>query len=648
MVRGTRLTPGLVMALHTLVGAGLALAVVRAGGPDLPLHLLVAPVLVASVFFPRWVYLAMAAVSAGLSIAVVYALYHRPTTSLKTIAAVVVTMVVVAELLRHLVGGRLAAEERLRETTEKLEALIGAAPLAVCALDLRGRVQSWNPAAERLFGWSEAEALHQVLPVIPEERDSEYAALRDRVLRGETLSEVETVCRHRDGRELSVGVYAAPLRDRGGRVRGILAMLADIAARRQAEESSRRLLVEQAARAEAERSDRAKDAFLAVLSHELRNPLSAIASAAHLLAAVPPDHPRAVHAREVISRQSRQLSRLVEDLLDVARITQGKVTLRREVTDLAECARRALESTRPTMDEHRHQVEVKLPPRLLVDADPVRLEQVISNLLLNAAKYTDAGGRIALEVGEDPGVPASALVRVRDTGVGIPLEFIPRIFELFSQAESAVERSRGGLGIGLTLVRDLVELHGGRVEARSDGPGRGTEFTVYLPLATGRETSVPALPSEPDSSRGAAPAAPLPPGPLSPLPVLVVDDNVDAAETLAELLGLWGCEPRLAHDGPAAIAAADLEPAVVILDIGLPGMDGYEVARRLRSREWSRRPLLIALTGFGQDADRRRAAEAGFDEHFTKPVDAEGLRKLLAAVPRHDPSPAVTAPAPRR
>jgi signal transduction histidine kinase/ActR/RegA family two-component response regulator len=380
-------------------------------------------------------------------------------------------------------------------------------------------------------------------------------------------------------------------------------------------------------------SDRQKDEFLAVLAHELRNPLAPLRNALHVMRLAVDNGPAREHARGVAERQVKHLARLVDDLLDVSRITRGKLPLRKEPVDLAAAVSGAVTAARPLIDARRHDLSVSLPLEpLRLEADPTRLEQVLVNLLTNAAKYTDPGGRIGLTAERDG---HEAVLRVRDTGVGIPAELIPRVFEPFMQAERSVDRTHGGLGIGLTLVKCLVEMHGGSVTAHSEGPGKGSEFVVRLP----------ALPP----ARAGRPEAVFKPGKPNPgrsLRVLVVDDCVDAAESLAVLLNLWGHEVHVAHDGTAALeVAAACRPEVVLLDLGLPGMDGYEVARRLRARPGPC-PLLVALTGYARAGDRRRTREAGFHEHLAKPVDLEALEVLLAGS-EWRPAPDAEADAPR-
>jgi PAS domain S-box-containing protein len=374
---------------------------------------------------------------------------------------------------------------------------------------------------------------------------------------------------------------------------------------------TQRMAMEQALRD----ADRRKDEFLAMLAHELRNPLAPLQNGLQILRLKCAGEPTIDEVGEMMQRQVGQLVRLVDDLLDISRITRGRVELRKELVDLAEVATRAVEAARPMIDARRHQLTYEGPPvPVLVNADPTRLTQVIGNLLNNAAKFTETGGRIRLSVGRELN---AGVVRVVDEGIGIAADMLPRIFELFAQAERTLDRSQGGLGIGLTLVRHLVEIHGGSVQAFSAGLGTGSEFVVRLPAPAHLG------PSDRFAVKRNA-------GGASPERILVVDDNVDAAESLAKLLRLSGHEASTAYTGMAvAGAVAEHRPDVVLLDIGLPGLDGYEVARRLRAAPGGDRLLLIALTGYGQESDRQRSRAAGFDHHLVKPLDVVALELLL-------------------
>ncbi len=414
---------------------------------------------------------------------------------------------------------------------------------------------------------------------------------------------------------------------------------------RRAQEERERLMREQTARQEAERarermemvarenarlyqeickSDRLKDEFLAMLAHELRNPLAPIRNALHLIHLADPDGrgPQAGHVA-VIDRQVSHLVRLVDDLLDVSRISQGKINLQKDRVELARILERAIESSQPLIQARRHRLSVELPAvPSWVEGDPVRLVQVFSNLLNNAAKYTPEGGRIELMVEVDgPNVQPRRLasIRVRDNGIGIAADVLPHLFDLFAQNKTTLDRADGGMGIGLTLVRQLTEMHGGTVHAHSEGPGKGSEFVVSLPLV------------EPPQARSASPAETPAAGAAVKRRVLIVDDNRDSAQTLAHLLTLLGNEVQTAGTGPEALNAANrIVPDMILLDIGLPGMDGLEVARRLRADRRFDGTVLVALTGYGSAEDRRQSQEAGFNAHLVKPVELEALKDLLA------------------
>ena len=363
---------------------------------------------------------------------------------------------------------------------------------------------------------------------------------------------------------------------------------------------------------------RRKDEFLAMLSHELRNPLAPISNAVHLMRLLKYEDPLQQKARNIIERQVGQLKHLVDDLLEVSRITSGRVQLRPERIAVSGIVERALETARPLLDQRKHELTTSLPQQpVWLHADAARLEQVVVNLLTNAAKYTDEGGHIWLTVQQEGD---AVVLRVRDTGIGIAPELLPRIFDLFTQAERSLDRSQGGLGIGLCLVRRLVDLHGGTVKAHSV-VGQGSEFVVRLPVML---TSTPPSPSR--SIETAPPSGKL-------CGVLVVDDNVDAAQSLAMLLEMLGHEVRMAYDGPTALEAAfNHRLDMVLLDIGLPGLNGFEVAKRIRQQPTHKDIVLVAMTGYGQEADRKRSYEAGFDHHLAKPVDFGELQKILATV----------------
>ncbi len=364
-------------------------------------------------------------------------------------------------------------------------------------------------------------------------------------------------------------------------------------------------------------SDRHKNEFLAMLAHELRNPLAPILHALQIMR-LPGGNAEAAHAAsEMMERQVGQMVRLVDDLLDMSRISRGRIELRSEPIELASVLRHAVDATRPLAEVMGHELTITLPPQpVYLHGDPARLTQVVGNLLNNACKFTDGGGRISLTVEQEGG---QAVIRVRDTGIGIAAEQIHRIFDMFTQIDISLGRSISGLGIGLTLVKNLVEMHGGTVEAHSAGVGQGSEFVVRLPIQVEAPEPPPSQPivSEPTIQPARR--------------ILVVDDNRDSATSLAMLLALTGNETHTAFDGLEAVeAVATFEPDVVLLDIGLPKLNGYEVARKIREEPWGQKMVLVALTGWGQDEDREKAKEAGFNAHLVKPVSFPTLTKLLA------------------
>jgi PAS domain S-box-containing protein len=364
-------------------------------------------------------------------------------------------------------------------------------------------------------------------------------------------------------------------------------------------------------------ADRRKDEFLALLGHELRNPLAPIRNGLHILLLPDVDHASVRQVKDMMEKQVNHLTRMVDDLLDVSRITRGRIQLRKEPVELSRAVSYAVESVRPLVESQNHTLTVSLPPAAVhVEADPTRFEQILVNLLNNALKYTRPGGQVAL-IAEREG--DEAVIRVRDNGIGIPAELLPKVFDLFTQVEESLERSQGGLGIGLTLVKNLVELHGGRVSAHSEGPDKGSEFVVRLPVLTQRT-------NEPEAPR-AKPSAD-----SRKLRVLVVDDSKDSAQSIKILLEISGHEVRTVHDGYAALEVYRTDrPDAVLLDVGLPGLTGYEVARQLRREQGDHRPLIVAVSGFGQEEDKRHAHEAGFDFHMTKPVDPTKLVALIAS-----------------
>jgi PAS domain S-box-containing protein len=487
---------------------------------------------------------------------------------------------------------------------------------AIFFLDPHGRVAAWNTGAERTFGYAEAEIVGQHFSCFFTAAD---------VQRGQPDKELKTAAEtgranddrwmlRQGGARLWCNGVTTALRDEAGRLRGFAKVLRDRTEQKRLEEALRQRAEQLAAEA------RQKDDFLAVLAHELRNPLAPVRNALQVIRLGSHDAALVEQMRAMAERQVGYMTHLVDDLLDLSRISRGLMRLLKGPLDVAQPVQQAVEGVQPLVRERGLTLAVSLPPQPVhVEADPTRLQQVVGNLLSNAAKYTDPGGHVLLTARREGG---ELVLRVRDTGVGIAPDMLPRIFDLFVQAERRLDRSQGGLGIGLTLVRRLVEMHGGSVTAHSEGPGRGSEFVLRLPALTG-EQKRELLREPPEVQQPVAPTA--------PRRILVVDDNVDAAESLAVLLRLAGHEVRVASDGPAALTAAQAGPPdVVVLDLGMPGMDGFEVARRLRVLPGTKDALLVAMTGWAQEDDRRRCYEAGFDGHLPKPVEWGALRQFLA------------------
>ncbi|HVS77221.1 MAG TPA: PAS domain S-box protein, partial [Steroidobacteraceae bacterium] len=484
--------------------------------------------------------------------------------------------------------------ERLAEGARAhLAAIVESSDDAIVSKTLDGTIRSWNRAAEQLFGYSAEEAVGEPITlIIPAERTEEEAQILGKLRRGERVDHFETVRVAKDGRRIDVALTISPIRDANGIVIGASKIARDITERKASEQAQQRTIAELTRAEEALReADRRKDEFLAVLAHELRNPLAPIRFAVAMARKEATREAGRRQAQAIIERQVEHMSRLLDDLLDVSRITRGTLILRRSPVDLASVVAAAQESARPIVEVRGHTLVVKLPgERIPLQVDPVRLAQVLANLLVNAAKYTDAGGRIELGARREG---AELVVEVRDNGIGISAEMMPRIFTLFAQASPALERSEGGLGIGLALVRGLVELHGGTVSAHSRGAGQGSEFQVRLPITDA------VLPEEADERSEPAGAG------TKPLRLLVADDNRDSAATCAALLEASGHDVSVAHTGREAFdLACRLEPDALLLDIGMPGLNGYQLAERIRGTSWGRRSMLIAITGWGQEADK--------------------------------------------
>jgi len=494
----------------------------------------------------------------------------------------------------------------------QLAAIVASADDAIVSKTLDGIITSWNRAAERLFGYTEAEVVGKSIKIIiPRERLAEEDEIISRLRRGESIEHFETERQAKDGRLIPISLTVSPIL-RNGRVVGASKIARDVSERKQLEaerEEARRSA--QLALAEARLANQAKDEFLAMLAHELRNPVGVIVNALAVLdrQAAGPQHER---ARSLIGRQAHHLARLLDDLLDVARIGGGLVELERMPVDLRVIVEQAAESERDRTDAKRQRLIVALGEApATVMGDPVRLQQIVGNLLNNAWKYTPAGGTIWITLALERD---HAVVTITDNGPGIPPDKLETVFDLFVQGNQTLARTEGGLGIGLTLVRQLVELHGGDVRAGRAGPGGGARLTVRLPIARGVT-----VPSAAPAAAATAPAQ----------RVLVVEDNPDGREMLATVLRMLGHEVFEAATGTEAIDLAVRHvPAVVIIDIGLPDIDGYEVARRLR-RRLGARLRLVALSGYGQPQDRARSTEAGFDEHLVKPVDLALLGEVI-------------------
>lgn len=543
--------------------------------------------------------------------------------SLMRVVPGVLTMRTPEELERE-IAARIAAEEALQRANAELErrvqertrelsvlaSIVESSDDVIISKSLDGRIQSWNAGAEQVFGYPAEEAVGKHISlIIPPERMQEEDEIIRRLKMGERIKHFDTVRLRRDGQQVPVSVTTSPIRDETGQIIAASKIARDITERKRSEEELRRLA------AQLSEADRRKDEFLATLAHELRNPLAPLRNAVQIFR-IAADQQTRENARAMMERQLTQLVHLVDDLLDVSRITSGKLQLRKEQVALKAVVDNAIEIARPLIDRMRHALTVKLPDeKLVVDADLTRLGQVLANLLNNSAKYTDPGGRIWLTV-ERQG--SDVVLSVRDTGIGIAAEQLPSLFTMFNQGSRALEQTQGGLGIGLTLVKRLVEMHGGSCEARSEGVGKGSEFIVRLPVV------VETLKSEPANRQRERAAC-------SSLRILIVDDNRDAADSLSIMLQMAGNETRIAYDGLQGLEHADaFRPDVLLLDIGLPKLNGYEVCRRIRGEPWGKNMVLIAITGWGHDNDRRSSQEAGFDHHLVKPVDLNGLLNMLA------------------
>jgi PAS domain S-box-containing protein len=502
---------------------------------------------------------------------------------------------------------------------------------AVIATDACGRTMFLNPVAEQLTGWRSDEAsgrvLAEIFPIVHEQTRARIETPVERVLREGVIAGManHTVLIRRDGSEIAIDDSAAPIRNEDGALGGVVLVFRDVSEGRRAALEHERLFANvEHARAEAVRANRAKDEFLAMLGHELRNPLAPILSTLELMRLRSPDI--FTHERGVIERQLAYVVRLVDDLLDVSRITEGRIELHKTRVEIADVVEHAIEMSRPLIEQRKHEVAVSVQDGLIVSADRSRLAQVMSNLLTNAAKYTEPGGHIAISARREPASAASAgvarvVLRVRDDGVGILPEVLPHVFDVFVQGPQAMDRAQGGLGLGLTIVRSLVALHGGEVSVCSAGAGKGSEFVVSLPERSDAAPPVDEVPSARNDSVAKEPG----------MRILLVDDNEDALDLLASLLREMGHEVHTAENAHDAIdLAARVRPELGLLDIGLPEIDGYELARRLHALEGLAALRLVALTGYGQASDRARSRETGFAEHLVKPVTAQQIRRAIA------------------
>ena len=504
------------------------------------------------------------------------------------------------------------SEESLRESEARLGGILRRSSAGIVQTDAAGCMTLVNPRWCDMLGYPEEEMLgRNILAITHASSVAKSAEAFERLAAGGPDYQIEKAYSRKDGSVLHAQSNLAALRSPAGKFLGLIGVVLDISERLRADEELRRLA------AELSKADRRKDVFLATLAHELRNPLAPLRNGLQLMK-LASNNEDTEQVRAMMDRQLSQLVRLVDDLLDVSRITEGKVELRKELIDLKAVIRAALETSRPAIEEGAHDLTVVMPDEpIFVDADAARLTQVVSNLLNNSAKYTHQKGCIRLTVSREG---SSVVLSVKDNGIGIPVAMLGRVFDMFTQVDRTLEKRTGGLGIGLSLVKGLLYMHGGTIDALSDGEGLGSEFVIRLPMATSvLEVVQPAI--------GEASSV----VPSSRRRVLVVDDNVDAADSLGCLLEVLGHEVRIANDGEAGVAVArQFQPDMVLMDIGMPKLNGYEAAGRIRQQPWGQAMVLVALTGWGQADDRRKSANAGFNHHLVKPIDMDDLLKLLA------------------
>jgi PAS domain S-box-containing protein len=511
-------------------------------------------------------------------------------------------------MLLSAVRAALRARERQYELRDRfsiqslLAAIVESSDDAIVSKTLEGRILTWNGGAERMFGYTAEEAVGQSITlIIPTERHNEERDIIDRIMRGERVDDFETVRVTKDGRMLDISLSVSPIRDASNAIVGASKVARDITTQKRSERALRE-------------ADRRKDEFLAMLAHELRNPLAPLRNALGLLERPETTPVTLEQLRGMMERQVDLMVRLVDDLMEVSRITRGRIELKKEVVAVSDLIRGAVETSQPLMSAANLELKIDISSEpLMLDADPVRMVQVFANLLNNATKYGAGAGEVrisARRAGDE------AVVSVRDYGIGIPADMLTRVFDMFTQVDTARHDRQSGLGIGLTLVRDLVAMHGGTVTASSEGVGKGSEFTVRLPLTR------MVTPSRRSAQRGKPN--------LPRIKILVVDDNRDSADSMSMLLESFGAEVEVAYDGTSALErVAAFQPKLVLLDLRMPGIDGFEVARKLRESPPTRHLKLVALSGWGQKEDIERSYASGFDLHLVKPASIDALRALI-------------------
>ena len=523
-------------------------------------------------------------------------------------------------IFRDVTAQRLVEREKANQlhTAQLLASIVESSNDAIISKSLDGVIQSWNAAAERLFGFTAEQAVGQHISIIiPPERMAEEDQIIASLKSGQRIEHYETERIRNDGQHLTVSLTISPLKDDSGKVIGASKIARDISERKRRESERQRLQDDlRKLAADLSQADRRKNEFLATLAHELRNPLAPMSNMLEVVKRADGDRDVLKRAYDTIERQLGQMVRLVDDLLDLNRITHDRLELRRSEVELASVVEQAVEVARPLLDSAGHQLMIELPREpIYLNADRARLAQVFGNLLNNSSKYTKPNGWISLTA-----TPAGdeVVVSVKDNGAGIPPDKLNSIFDMFMQVDGTTESAQGGLGIGLTLVKRLAEMHGGSIEAKSAGEGQGSEFIVRLPVLNKPAAS---LQDRRDGTQSSA----------SQRRIVIVDDNKDSADSLAMLLEITGNQTFMAHDGVDAIELIEQQrPEVVLLDIGLPRLNGHEVCRRVRQQPWGKDIVFIALTGWGQEEDRRKSEAAGFNGHLVKPVDYEKLLELLS------------------